>query len=591
MRTKTNIPSIDRTHLKETTFMERHPFIPGFISIANAMNLLSFKGNRYVIDCLELRVRANEVKEDSKLLADTLVYLGVKPGEIVTCVMPNYYQAFLVFHAANTIGAVVTFLSNHASKDEIRDYLNEYRSKVLINMNDGPEINQYYKENTGVQYILSMDPEQVNSRDFFQYPAEHIQGQSYLNFHAIGNIAKLQTRRYKTWFGGKQECLILHTSGSTGKPKSMVFTNENVLAALIYCRDAAHSPANDPTAHKWMNVVPFMYPYGLVDSVLGPILDKRELIFVPDVTVNCIAEAYAKQPNYVMGSPAFLEMTKKGMPTDQDCSSVNTFISGGDFLSAQKSLEAVEFFKQHGANIKMANGAGNGEILGCCTSGIGVEYRPETVGKLVAGPEQLVLNPDTLEEVPYGVPGVIYVHGKHVFQRYFGNPKATEEAMVTINGKKYYCTGNYGILYEDRYFELIGRASRFYIVGTLNKVYCEGVQKRISLLPMVDGCIVVPKPNDENLYEGKAYVKLKEQTEPTEELKAQILAACQEPYLDEESGKQLVLKDYEIPASVTFIEEIRRNRDSDKVAYEYYKELAEQEYQAEKIQRKEGSRE
>lgn len=114
----TNIPSVDKTHLKGVSLLERHPIIPNMISISDALRLLALRKNNYVVDCRGLRVRAKELKEDTLLLAKAFVRLGVKPGDVVSCAMPNTYHALLVFMAANTIGAIATYLNSHAGKSK-----------------------------------------------------------------------------------------------------------------------------------------------------------------------------------------------------------------------------------------------------------------------------------------------------------------------------------------------------------------------------------------------------------------------------------------------------------------------------------------
>lgn len=578
---KTNLPSKDKTHLKGTTFLERHPIIPGCISVANAMNILAFNKNKAVIDSDNLEVYGKEVEKDSLIMSKTLIQLGIKPGDIITCQMPNLYQAFLVFHAANTIGAIVSYISAFATKEETAEYLNKYNSKLLFNMESSKEETDFLLQQSPVKHIISLGKDKINNRDFYDLSSDMGTG-AVISYNSIGLLADKQRGHFKKWFGGNQEALILHTSGSTGNPKSMLFTNQNILAALIYLKCSSRTGKTHPGDTKWMNVVPFMYPYGFVVSVLGTLLSGREVILTPEVNLSTVSKSLKKNPNIIYGSPAYLEMIKRGLPQDQKCSSLHTFVSGGDFLSVQKSEEGTQFFKDHGANVLIANGSGNGEILGCCTNAMGMDYRPDTVGKLVVGPKYKIINPETGKEVHYNEQGVICVRGKHLFQGYYGNEEETKKSMIEIDGKKYYNTGNIGKLDEDRYFEMIGRASRFYIVGTLNKVYCEGVQKRISLMPMVDSCVVVPKPNDENLYEGKAYVKLKENFTPSKETAEYIIANCYVPYIEESTGEEISLKEYEIPASVSFVAEIKRNPNSDKIAYEYYKKEAEKEYTEEK---------
>ena len=54
-------------------------------------------------------------------------------------------------------------------------------------------------------------------------------------------------------------------------------------------------------------------------------------------------------------------------------------------------------------------------------------------------------------------------------------------------------------------------------------------------------------------------------------------------FVDESTKEKLLLKEYEIPASISFVSEIKRHDGSDKIDYEYYKKEAELEYQREKL--------
>lgn len=572
----TNIPSVDKVHLKGVSLLERHPIIPNMLSISDALRLLALrKAERYVVDCEGLRVKAGEMKADTMLLAKAFVRLGVKPGDIVACAMPNTYQALLVFMAANTIGAVTTYLNSHAGKEEIADYLNLYECKLLLTVKGSERRLQFYKENTGLEHIIMQENEDRDSRDFRKTAAD--EKAFFMDLHGMGAVADLQKGSFRKHFPGKQNALILHTSGSTGMPKSMMFTNENVIAALTYLEHSTHTPGPTKKDCRWMNVVPFMYPYGFVASALGTLFARRELILIPDVNAAGIGDYYEKKSHLIFGSPAFLELTMKYLPDHVSCEDLRIYVSGGDFLSEKKSREGIEFFAKHGATVELANGSGNGEILACCTNSMNVEYKPETVGQLVLGPDYRVIDTDTGAEVPYDEPGVLCVAGKHVFQGYFKDEAGTAAVMKCIDGKMYYNTGNYGILRKNRYFELVGRASRFYIVSSLNKVYCELVQKVLCLVDVVDSCVVVPKPHEELLYVGKAYIKLKDGVPATEEMAKYILEECKKSFVDEASGEELQLKEYEIPAELAFVEEIKRHDDSDKIAYEYYRLEAEKE--------------
>ena len=256
-----------------------------------------------------------------------------------------------------------------------------------------------------------------------------------------------------------------------------------------------------------------------------------------------------------------LELIKRNTLDDLDLSSIHTFISGGDFLTLSQEKEGLDFFKRHGANVNICNGSLNAETVGANTNSVGVKNKQNIVGKILLGSSAIVVDPDILEELKYGEEGLLCISGKHVFKEYF---KA----------------GTRGILDKEGYFTLTGRTSRFYIISTLNKIYCDYVQNIISLIDIVDACAVVKKPNDEMLYTSKAFIVLKPGIEPNEATRNYILNKCS-LQLVSELGEKFQLKQYEIPTSIDFIDKLSRTK-ADKVDYIFLEEIANNEYSKEK---------
>ncbi len=573
---QTGYPSIDKTHLKGVSYLERNPFIPG-ISIVNAMKLLwKFCPNDAAVCYRELHASHRMLLDDGRIVAKAFRQLGIDKGDIICVCAPNCYQGIVSFIAGNKIGAIVTFLNPFAPIEELVVQLNRYESPLLIYYDVTNEKVKCIKERTAVKNIISLDAEAMCSRAFYDKSdsiREQIDVIDYRQLKQIGDQFKGNPER-KT--KGKDSALILFTSGSTGEPKDMLFTNEAVLAAGIYYKNSGHLHMYKNDNRRWMSVVPFMYPYGFAASVLSTLLAGREVLLAPDLCADNLNYYLAQNPGLIFGSPACLELIKRNINPDIKIPELHTFISGGDFLSEQASRDAIKMFERHGARVEIANGSGNGELLGCCTNSMNVEYRPDTVGKLVNGPDFAVLNDETGEEVKYGENGILCVSGKQLFKEYYKNPKLTDKAMVWFNGKRYYRTGNYGHLSEDGYFTLVGRESRFFIINTLNKVYCELVQKIVSSIDVVEECAIVPKPNKTQLFESKAYVVLKPGIERTQKTKDYIMNKAHTPYTDS-YGNVVSLKDYEVPYSVTFVDELARTV-ADKVDYETMRKEAEKEY-------------
>jgi len=576
----TGYPTIDKTHLKGTKFSERNPIIPS-ISIANTMKFL-WAGcpNDPAISCLDINATHKELLEDAKTLAKSFKEIGIKKGDIVCVSMPNYYQAVAAFIAANRVGAILTFLNPFSQTEELIHQLNKYESPLLINYDKDREYNDDLKKKTKLKNIITLKKGNERTRDFNIETNKLVGYDDLIDFSDLQLIGNYYKGISNGFCKGSDDALILFTSGSTGNPKDMLFTNKNLLAAGIYYKNSAHLEKFERESTRWLGVVPFMYPYGFAASVLSTLLAGKESLLAPDIGPHNINEYLKKNPNLIFGSPAFLELIKRNIDPNLDCSSLGMFVSGGDFLSESQSRGAIEFFKKHNANVEMCNGSGNGELLGCCTNSMNVEYKPETVGKLVNGPKFVVINEETGEECKYNETGVLCVSGANVFKEYFHNKELTEESMIEFKGRKYYKTGNIGFLSEDGYFTLVGRSSRFYIMNTLNKVYCELVQNVVSSIDVVDSCAVVPKPNKDQLFESKAYVVLKPGIEPTEEIIKYIKEKSFSPYLDS-YGNSVSLKDYEVPKSVTILDKLPRTPGADKIDYEYLKKEAEKEYEME----------
>lgn len=572
-------PSVDKLHLKNEKFMHKHPVIPG-LSIANALKFMTMPFRKDdAVNCYDLTVTFDELLEQSAVISKAFKELGVKSKDIVTVCMPNFYQAIACFVAANRIGATVTFLNSYSSLDEIQHYLNYFESSIFINYDKNREYNNIIKKNTKVKNIITLDKLELNKKEFSGNLSNFIGYDDRISFSDLKAISEHYKSIYNTMYFGNQDALILFTSGTTGNPKSVVLTNKNILSSGIYMKNSAN--LSDTRGEKSLICVPFCYPYGFATSTLMSLLCGRQAILAPDLSKDNISYFLSKNPNIIFGSPALLELVKRNVKEDQDLSSVHTFISGGDFLFPSQATSGIEFFKKHNANVVMCNGAGNAETVGANTNAVGQEIRPDTVGRVLNGQDSIIVNPLTLEELPYNEVGLFCVSGKNVFKEYYKQPELTKEAKFIFKGKEYVKTGMIGFLDTDGYLHLTGRESRYYIMSTLNKVYCEHVQTIMSTIDVIDAVAVVEKPNDELLYTGKAYVVLKDGVVPDSETMKYIYDKCDMELEIAETKDKVQLKPYEIPSSIEFVSSLPRNQ-ADKVDYELLKKHAREEYEEEK---------
>lgn len=571
----TGYPSIDKTHKKNERFLDLHPIIPN-LSLYNALNLMSIPFRKEnAVDCLELTITFDELLKDSKVLSKAFKELGIKQNDIITVAMPNFSQAVAIFLAANRIGATVAFLNSNAEIGEIKRYLNLFESPLFVTYNKDIDYNEQIKKDTKVRQIVTLKSTDLNRKEFNENN-KLIGYNDFISYNDLKLVGDFYRSYINTMYNGSQNALIQFTSGSTGNPKSVVLTNGNLLSSGIYMKNSTH--IKNTKGEKSLICVPFCYPYGFATSTLMSLLCGREAILAPNLSAKNINYFLNKNPNIVFGSPALLELIKRNTDKNQDLSSIDTFISGGDFLTQKQALEAIKFFAQHNANVDICNGFGNAETSATSSTAVGVPKKPQTVGKILLGTEAIIINPDTGEECKYYEEGLLCIAGKHVFKEYYKEKELTEDAFFQFKGKKYFKTGTRGFLDTDGYFTLLSRDSRFYITSSLNKIYCDYVQNIIGAIDCIDSCAVVKMPHDDLLYVGKVFITLKEGVLANEETLNYIRKKCTEQITINQNGDVAQLKPYEIPVSFEFIDRLPRNI-ADKVDYATLEKNAQEEYE------------
>ena len=554
---------------------KKDPIVPP-LSISALFDLSSFGHNDdIVINQKEMNVKRKEVKKDRKILAKAFLELGVKKNDIITVATGrSMYDNILIFLAANKIGAKVAFLDEKTQRDTLLRYLDEFESKVLITYKKSPSrIKDLKKDAKTVKTVINLTGD-------YDCETEGLEYKTILDEFRVGKVPvtkiaeKHKGRVPLNIFGGKKEALISFTSGSTSGPKPMVFTNENLIAAALFSKAASGIKMWDKEIRSWFSFVKFDCPYGFWTSVMTPIIGGSSVILTPDINETNFDYYFSKQPNAISGVPLLLELLPQVLSEDIDLSDVKMYISGGERLERQASLDGLDFFKKHNANVKMCNGYGVGECLGSITVAVGASYHPDTVGRIVPGAHVMVLDPETGEELDFGKTGILYVSGKHILRRYFNRPELDEDKIIVVKGRRFVKTGDLAIVSETGFITLVGRAT-FFINNTPAKVYYEIVRAAVAKSDLVSKCYVVKMPDTKLGWAACAFVVPKEGVGRNNTSRRQIVTdATKAFYLGK---RRIELKSYELPRKVVFLDELpitRANKTDFRKLERMAKELA-----------------
>jgi len=87
--------------------------------------------------------------------------------------------------------------------------------------------------------------------------------------------------------------------------------------------------------------------------------------------------------------------------------------------------------------------------------------RTGSVGLPLPGTSLRIVDPVTLQELPSGEDGLILISGAQVMLGYLNDRQKTDEVIVSIDGRRWYKTGDKGHMDEDGFLTVVDRYSRF----------------------------------------------------------------------------------------------------------------------------------
>jgi fatty-acyl-CoA synthase len=125
-----------------------------------------------------------------------------------------------------------------------------------------------------------------------------------------------------------------------------------------------------------------------------------------------------------------------------------------------------------------------------------------------------IVDPETLEELGPYQEGEVIVHGPQVFKGYWNRPEETEKAFVTLDGKRFFRTGDIAKYDEEGYFFIVDRIKRM-INAAGFKVWPTEVESILYKHPAVKEACVIGVPDERRGETVKAFVVLHDHAKGT----------------------------------------------------------------------------
>ena len=469
-------------------------------------------------------------------VAKALLAMGIQAGDHFTICMPNCPQALETFYALNRIGAVSNMIHPLSAPSEIAFYLNFSGSKAILTMNQFyPKIDQIRGElKNPVKILIAFIKDELPLPKSLLFPVSKAgrklpklpKGGDYILWKQFlrngSRISSLPEHPIAYTEGAS----ILYSGGTTGTTKGILLSSANFNATALQTIAASGLP----TIHgkKMLSVMPIFHGFGLGIGIHTALVGGATCILVPQFNVKTYARLLLKKrPNLVPGVPTLFEaLLRTDLLEDADLSFLDGMFSGGDSLSVELKHKVDDFLKKHNAKIQIREGYGTTECVtaSCLTpkdyarsGSIGVPF-PDTYYKIVT--------PGTEEEVEPNLEGEICVSGPSVMMCYVDNPEETAQTLRRhADGRIWLHTGDLGSMDTDGFVYFRQRIKRMIITSGYN-VYPSQLENIIDGHDKVLLSCVVGVKDKYKMQKVKAFVVLRPDVEPTEEVRQELFEHC-----------------------------------------------------------------
>ena len=327
--------------------------------------------------------------------------------------------------------------------------------------------------------------------------------------------------------------LIVYTSGTTGHPKGAVLRQEALVANATMSQHMHDMTAQDHI----LTVLPLFHVGGL-NIQTTPALQLGATVtlharFAPDATLEAIER---DEPTLTVLVPATIQaMIEHPLWVETRLDSLRAVTTG----STQVPQRLVDAFTDRGTPVLQVYGSTETCPVAVYTRLSGDWRRPGSTGLPGLECEAKVVGEDGRETEP-GEAGEVIVRGPNVLSEYWGNAKATAEALH----EGWYYSGDIGTRDADGHFFIHDRKKNLIISGGEN-IYPAEVERVLGQHPAIADAAVIGRTDEKWQEVPVAYVVPRPDAMPDP---AEIERFC-----------LAQLARYKVPREYVFVDSLPRN--------------------------------
>jgi len=287
---------------------------------------------------------------------------------------------------------------------------------------------------------------------------------------------------------------VIFSSGSTGDPKGVMLSHSNLASNVEQIDQVFGMNRRDCL----LGILPFFHSFGFMGTLCLPAMLGVGVVYHPNpLDAKAIGPLVRKyRVSILLATPTFLQIYMRGC-SPEDFGGLRIVMTGAEKLSDRLANAFEERF-----GIRPLEGYGCTE----CAPVVAVntyDFRSAgfrqigakrgRIGHPVPGVSVRIVDPDSLQPVPTGQPGLMLVRGPNVMQGYLGKPDKTTEVLQD----GWYVTGDIAAIDEDGFLQITDRLSRFSKIGGEMVPHIRVEEKLHELSQSTDQTFVVAGVPDE----------------------------------------------------------------------------------------------
>ena len=439
-----------------------------------------------------------QLKAQAEALAGWLQSVGVAKGDRVALYMQNCPQFVVAVYGILRADAVVVPVNPMNRAEEFSHYITDPQAKVVLCSADLAafvvEANRALPAAQRVPQVLvtrytdampegALHPDEAPSALIENWlRAEHTLPEGCTRWTEA--LAAAPPPRPH---GARSDDLALlpYTSGTTGLPKGCMHTH----ATLMHNAVSGQWGSSGPETVS-LGVVPMFHITGMMLCVLGAVYSAATTVLMPRWDRELAGRLISRHriTHWVAIPTMVIDLFGSPNYRSFDLSSLRSIGGGGAAMPQAVAQRLLDEF-----GLTFAEGYGLTETAATCHSNPPERAKLQCLGIPFFDTDARVVDPVTFEELPPGQAGEIIIHGPQVFKGYWRHPEATAAAFIEFEGKRFFRSGDLGVMDEEGYFFITDRLKRM-INASGFKVWPSEVELLLFKCPLVqEACIIAAK--------------------------------------------------------------------------------------------------